>query len=510
MNLGIERISILFISAQIFSTSVFAATKPSSLLIRQKDEVAAESFSSASKAAVQKIDFNSNDEKTDFLNNLDSNRYEVEPVVQFRANDLTLSQQIQQTLLTDPLSANQWSFFSSNTDGNRFEGADTDVLRAWQITKGSEHVMIYFWDTGIEMDASGQPVNPDLKGRVTSYYDALNPGQRPVDLNSHGTHVVSIATSKGENNFGMAGIVPGAVKVGIGRFLGADASGDSSKAAILADWMENDMIIQRQKDPNVKFIWNNSWGGGYSKFLEDKVKRFAAYDVLPITSAGNDHLNVDANAFYPCRFQINANTCVAASDANDVRASFSSYGANSVHLFAPGVRIYGTVPGIVSGSNYIPQNQYKDGTSQAVPHVSGIAALVWAANPQLTANDVRQVLVQSVDKIPSAAGQVFSGGRVNAYRAVLMATGQDPSLANRNLASSIENSVSGGCTMQITDTTAPGGAFWLGLFGLLAALLAMRSSQLFNQKLKKSFAFTTVGKTSTMHKIRRLRKTHRK
>jgi hypothetical protein len=471
--------SIFALVALFLPAHLWASVKPSSLLIRplensQTFKAMMPAGTSATKAPLEKIDFNNDEEKHQFLQNLDSSEYETEELVTYESNDVTLQQQIQQTLANDPLSVNEWSFFSVPAPGY-FPTADIDVLRAWQISRGSEHVMIYFWDTGIEMDSTGQPINIDLRGRVASYFNALNPGGLAHDDNHHGTHVASIATAKGDNNYGIVGVVPGNVKLGIGRFLNASSIGDSLRAAALADWMEADMILQRQRDPQIKFVFSNSWGStGYSRFLEDKMRRFAAYDVLTVTSAGNDTRNVDQTAFYPCRFQIYANTCVAASDAYDVRASFSSWGPNSVHLYAPGVSIFGIFPGSTVGGQYHDNFDRLSGTSQAVPHVSGVAALIRAANPALSAGDVQQILVNSVDILPGAQNQVFSGGRLNAFRALLMATGQDITQADRHVEYAT-NSTSRGCTMQITDTTALGSAFYAIMLLMAAAILAFRS-----------------------------------
>jgi subtilisin family serine protease len=303
---------------------------------------------------------------------------------------------------------------------------------------------------------------------VVGAFDAFNSNSDPSSLNSHGTHVSSILGAAGGNSYGITGVVPGAVKIVDGRFLNAQNQGDSDTALRVVRWMEQDMQARREQDPNVKFIGSNSWGGDVkSSFLEEAMQRLAAYDYLPITSAGNHGGNNDTKGYYPCTFNLNANTCVAASDRVDLRASFSAYGPKTVHVFAPGFQIYGIIPGTMSGSTYTSKYEVKQGTSQAVPHVSGVAALIWAANPNLSANDVRQVLLKSVDRLPGAEAEVLSGGRVNAYRAVLMATGQEPSKADRKLAATSEGG--GGCSLKVSDRPLMG----LSMSAiLLAALVA--------------------------------------
>lgn len=65
--------------------------------------------------------------------------------------------------------------------------------------------------------------------------------------------------------------------------------------------------------------------------------------------------------------------------------------------------------------------EYNSGTSMATPMVSGVAGLIKSVNQSLTAEETRQILIDSVDKIPSLEGKIASSGRINAYKAVMMA-----------------------------------------------------------------------------------------
>src|SRR5206468_6725343 len=113
----------------------------------------------------------------------------------------------------------------------------------------------------------------------------------------------------------------------------------------------------------------NSWaGGGFSQALLDEITRANQNDILFVAAAGNSSSNNDSVPTYPASYAAPNIIAVAATNNQDGLASFSNYGANSVHLGAPGVQVLSTLPAASYG--------YLSGTSMATPHVSGSAALV--------------------------------------------------------------------------------------------------------------------------------------
>jgi subtilisin family serine protease len=186
---------------------------------------------------------------------------------------------------------------------------------------------------------------------------------------------------------------------------------------------------------NGAHIINMSFGKSFSpqKRVVDEAVRYAeSKGVLVVHAAGNDGEDVGETPSFPTPFFTGGGRAqtwveVGASSwkgLDSLAADFSNYGRTQVDLFAPGVDIYSTVPG----------NEYErnSGTSMASPVVSGVAALVMAYFPTLTAAQVRQVLLESVTNQSSqqvrrpgeAAGTVAfgslsaTGGVVNAFEAL--------------------------------------------------------------------------------------------
>jgi len=294
--------------------------------------------------------------------------------------------------------------------------ADIDAVEAWDNHTGSNSVLLGVIDSGIDYNhedlAANMWVNPgeipdngfddDNNGFIDDVYgwDFYNNDNDPWDDNSHGTHCAGTIAGVGNNGIGVAGVMWQAQIMAL-KFLSGGGSGSTAGAISSVDYA-NAMGVH---------LTSNSWGGGgYSQGLEDAI----AAGGLFIAAAGNSNANNDASAHYPSSYELENVIAVAATDHNDAKASFSSYGATSVDLGAPGVDTYSTIPNNGYGT--------KSGTSMATPHVSGVAGLVWSLNPSLSPLEVKQILLDNVDPISSMAGITLTGGRVNA-QAALAATG---------------------------------------------------------------------------------------
>jgi cell wall-associated protease len=241
----------------------------------------------------------------------------------------------------------------------------------------------------------------------------------------HGTHVAGIIGANRQNTIGIKGIADN-VRIMSVRAVpnGDERDKDIANAIIYA------------ADNGAQII-NMSFGKAFSPGKEavDKAVKYAeSKGVLLIHAAGNDGDDLDKESNFPTRNLLNGKQVktwleIGASsygaDENFV-GSFSNYGKKSVDLFAPGVKIYSTTP----------DNSYEDlqGTSMACPATVGVAAVIMEYFPDLTADQVKEILRQSTRKFdglkvtkPGTKEAVpfeqlsSSGGMVNTYEAVKMA-----------------------------------------------------------------------------------------
>lgn len=229
----------------------------------------------------------------------------------------------------------------------------------------------------------------------------------------HGTHVAGLISAVRGNDKGIDGIAGNSVKI---MSVRAVPNGDERDKDIANS-------IRYAVDNGAKIL-NMSFGKAYSpdKELVWEAMRYAEKKgVLMIKAAGNDNVNIDTDIHYPTNFDEKGNVVakslitVGASnlDPSNLKASFSNFGKKSVDVFAPGSEILSTVP----------HDKFKElqGTSMASPIVAGVAALVWSHYPKLTAVEVKQIIMNSVNKDPQLKDISVSGGVVDAYKAVQLA-----------------------------------------------------------------------------------------
>ncbi|MGH7552752.1 MAG: S8 family peptidase [Longimicrobiales bacterium] len=242
----------------------------------------------------------------------------------------------------------------------------------------------------------------------------------------HGTHVAGIIAAARGNNQGIDGVAPGARIMSVRTVPDGDERDKDVANAI------------RYAVDNGAQIINMSFGKAYSPYksaVDEAVKYADSRGVLMIHAAGNDGENLDESPSYPTASYEGEGRAanwieVGASSwksADSLAAPFSNYSRQRVDVFAPGVDILSTVP----GGSY----EQESGTSMAAPVVSGLAALIMAYYPDLSAPDVKRIILESATKRgpqmvikPGTDGEKVAfgslsatGGIVNAYAALQMA-----------------------------------------------------------------------------------------
>jgi len=327
----------------------------------------------------------------------------------------------------DPEFFNQWSFHNTGQtvlDISGTPGADIDAPGAWNISTGSDSVVVAVIDTGVLYNHSdlsaniwnnpgeipGNGIDDDYNGYIDDLrgWNFITNASDPIDDNGHGTHVSGTVGAVGNNAIGVTG-VNWHVKIMPLKAFNPAGVGDTIDAI--------DAI--RYANANGASVISNSWGGpDYSQALKDAI------DVSPavvVCAAGNSYPGNDNDLIpvYPASYNSSNIISVSASDQDDNLASFSNFGFDSVDLAASGVNILSTL-------NVAGAYGYKSGTSMATPHVSGVAALVKSVNQSLTAEQIKNIIISNVDSKVSLSGKVASGGRLNASRAVTAAPPAPP------------------------------------------------------------------------------------
>jgi subtilisin family serine protease len=226
----------------------------------------------------------------------------------------------------------------------------------------------------------------------------------------HGTHVSGTIAGVGGNGQGVAGVCWSGVKLISGRFLGR-RGGTTANAIKAVDYFTD---LKTRHGLNI-VATNNSWGGGgFSQALQDAIERANTAGILFIAAAGNSAYNCDSgSACYPSEYPNSNVIAVASITSTGAMSSFSSYGATTTDICAPGSAVYSTVP-VSSKGKIVPGYASYSGTSMATPHVAGAAALYASSHPGASAANIKSAIMGSAVPTASCNGKVVSNGRLNA------------------------------------------------------------------------------------------------
>lgn len=342
----------------------------------------------------------------------------------------------------DPLFSKQWGMI------------DMGAAQVWPRAKNNQNVIVAVIDSGVDYthpdlianmwrnpgetgkDAQGRDrskngIDDDGNGYVDDVvgYDFVSNDSLPYDKSTpawqlllgggnpgHGTHCAGNVAARGNNGMGISGVAPNAQIMAL-RFISEKGSGVTS-AAIKA--------IRYAVDNGARVL-NNSWGSSgedpkeqaENRALREAIQYAESKGVLFIVAAGNGFNgkgydnDTSARPAYPASYPYSNIISVAAIDVNNKLGRFSNYGVKTVHIGAPGVKIFSTVVGGKYSDQPIPFLAVWEGTSMAAPHVAGAAALYWAQNPNKTMAEVKDAILKSAAPIPALAGKVSSGGKLN-------------------------------------------------------------------------------------------------
>ena len=332
----------------------------------------------------------------------------------------------------------QWYLVKTKTD------------QAWDKVREAPDVVIAVIDSGVQID------HPDLKDNIwinkkeipnngfdddqNGFVDDINgwdfihntadPSPKFFDKFSeagviHGTVIAGIIAGVGNNKIGISGITWKAQIMPL-KVLNNKGEGRLLEVVKAIDYAINNgaHII------NLSFI-----GTGYSKYMEDAIRRAYQAGIIIVAAAGNDQeegdgYDLDKKPLYPVCYDggygENMIIGVSATDAVDQKTVFSGFGSRCIDISAPGVSIFSTVtynPSASINGKYFQEyyGGFWSGTSMATPIVSGGIALIMAANPDLNRREIINILLQNTDNIdrlnPNYKGKLGQG-RINILLAV--------------------------------------------------------------------------------------------
>ncbi|MFG1492262.1 S8 family peptidase [Halobacteriovorax sp. GFR7] len=311
----------------------------------------------------------------------------------------------------------QWGLLNDGSNsGGWFSrgkaGEDINASAAWNVETGNRDLVVAVIDTGVdythadlkantwknEGEIAGNGIDDDGNGFVDDVYgyDFANKDGDPMDGHSHGTHCAGVIGAR-HNGTGIMGVMAN-VKIMSIKFLSDSGSGETIDAISSIDYAV----------ANGAKILSNSWGGGeYSEALKESIENARDKGVLFVAAAGNSRMDNDSRPTYPANYDVANVITVGAMDGKGNRSSFSNYGQETVHVFAPGSNILSTVP----------NNRYKkmSGTSMATPMVSGVLGLLLSKEDGLSFSEIKERIYSTSVPNPGLITKAKSG-RIEAYR----------------------------------------------------------------------------------------------
>jgi subtilisin family serine protease len=332
----------------------------------------------------------------------------------------------------DQYFSRQWSLSNNGTFplSTAIPGADIQMKSAWDIEQGDTNIVVAIIDSGNKLDhpefagriwtnkneIPNNSIDDDLNGYVDDFFawDFVNLDNMPSDDLGHGTCVAGIVGANANNSIGYAG-VDWKCKLMNLKVLNSSNSG-------LYSWFSD--AIYYAVNNGAKVINMSLGGSSVSTTLQNAVTYALDNGVTIVACMMNTNSSV---IYYPAAYP--GVIAVGSTNPNDKRtapffwstSSGSNYG-NHISVVAPGNYIYAL--NHLSNTNY---NGYWGGTSQAAPHVAGLASLLLSQNNSRTPAQIKAIIESSAedtvgDPIEDVVGwdRYYGYGRINAYKALLV------------------------------------------------------------------------------------------
>ena len=407
---------------------------------------------SSGKIKVKSFENNKGLEEIDSANNLNAkllkSKKKTLDLIDELKNDPNV-EYVEANIIRNPLSVPNDTYFNlqwpldntgqtfTSSTGASISGAvdsDIDALETWNIENSSnqevtvaiidtgarfthEDLTVNMWDGTNCKDENNQAVSGGCPNHGWDYKDGdSNPDDSifpycyeyapdqitcldEQDVSGHGTFISGIIGGVHNNLKGISGISSkNKIKIMPIRFD--------------LDTFSEIQAINFAKNNGAKVI-NASFGGTeFSQLEKDAIESFPG---IFVAAAGNESTNNETLHFYPSDYASSNIISVAATDQNDVLATFSNYGSLSVDLAAPGKNVTSTF------NNSDTQYAVGDGTSFAAPYIAAASALLYSANISLSSSALKDIILASGDSLPTLSGKTVSGKRLNLNNAYQLA-----------------------------------------------------------------------------------------